>query len=211
MYHHYTVDEHLIRTVGIVSEIERGESAEHASAVARRSSGRSSDRRVLYVAAFLHDIAKGREEDHSTLGARIARPGLPALRPRRRRDRTRRMADRESSRHEQYRAEPRHRRPQDDPRLRRDDAERRAPEAAAGADGGRHPRRRPQHLERLEGPAPAHALLRDGAAAHRRPISQIAASERVAAATGGVPQGGRWPSRPSASRPTSTATIPTTG
>jgi [protein-PII] uridylyltransferase len=28
MYHHYTVDEHLIRAIGVLSEIERGELAE---------------------------------------------------------------------------------------------------------------------------------------------------------------------------------------
>ena len=33
MYHHYTVDEHLIRTVGMLSDIEHGEAAESASAV----------------------------------------------------------------------------------------------------------------------------------------------------------------------------------
>src|SRR5262249_59162922 len=34
-------------------------------------------RRSLYVAAFLHDIAKGRTEDHSLVGARIARALSP--------------------------------------------------------------------------------------------------------------------------------------
>jgi [protein-PII] uridylyltransferase len=32
-----------------------------------------ANRRALYVALFLHDIAKGRPEDHSIAGARIAR------------------------------------------------------------------------------------------------------------------------------------------
>src|SRR5581483_11979746 len=36
-------------------------------------------RRALYVAAFLHDIAKGRMEDHSEVGARIARELCPRL------------------------------------------------------------------------------------------------------------------------------------
>ncbi len=42
------------------------------------------NRDVLYVALFLHDIAKGRPEDHSIAGARIARQLLPAPRPARR-------------------------------------------------------------------------------------------------------------------------------
>ena len=39
------------------------------------------NRRALYVAAFLHDIAKGRDEDHSIVGARIARTPVPAPGP----------------------------------------------------------------------------------------------------------------------------------
>src|SRR6516165_2939312 len=72
MYHHFTVDEHLIRTIGFLSGIERGKFAiEHpvSSEIVRTI----DNRRALYVAAFLHDMAKGREEDHSIAGARIAR------------------------------------------------------------------------------------------------------------------------------------------
>ena len=72
MYHHYTVDEHLIRSIGILSDIERGVlETQHPLATALVSSIQS--RRLLYAAMFLHDIAKGRPEDHSILGARIAR------------------------------------------------------------------------------------------------------------------------------------------
>lgn len=78
MYHHYTVDEHLIRTVGVVSEIERGEAAK-PHPLSDRLMRDVENRRVLYVAAFLHDIAKGREEDHSIAGARVARALCPRL------------------------------------------------------------------------------------------------------------------------------------
>jgi [protein-PII] uridylyltransferase len=37
------------------------------------------NRRALYVAAFLHDIGKGRPEDHSIVGAEIARQLCPRL------------------------------------------------------------------------------------------------------------------------------------
>ena len=78
MYHHFTVDEHLIRTIGFLSGIERGKFAmEHpvSSEVVRTI----DSRRALYVAALLHDIAKGRDEDHSIVGARIARELGPRL------------------------------------------------------------------------------------------------------------------------------------
>ncbi len=78
MYHHFTVDEHLIRTIGFLSGIERGKFAmEHpvSSEVVRTI----DSRRALYVAALLHDMAKGRDEDHSIAGARIARELGPRL------------------------------------------------------------------------------------------------------------------------------------
>ena len=71
MYHHYTVDEHSIRAIGLLSRIERGELADDhplSTALFRQI----ASRRVLYVAVLLHDIAKGRGGDHSVLGAEVA-------------------------------------------------------------------------------------------------------------------------------------------
>jgi [protein-PII] uridylyltransferase len=78
MYHHFTVDEHLIRTIGVLSDIERGEAAE-PHPLATHIIATIQHRRALYVAAFLHDMAKGRGEDHSIAGARIARSLGPRL------------------------------------------------------------------------------------------------------------------------------------
>jgi [protein-PII] uridylyltransferase len=72
MYHHYTVDEHLLRSVGILSDIEQGK-LEHELPLSTGIIQNIGNRRALYVAMFLHDIAKGRDEDHSIAGARIAR------------------------------------------------------------------------------------------------------------------------------------------
>ena len=76
MYHHYTVDEHLIRAIGLLAAIERGETAE-SHPLANEIFPGLKDRKVLYVALFLHDIAKGRPEDHSIAGVRVARKLCP--------------------------------------------------------------------------------------------------------------------------------------
>ncbi|MGH6815344.1 MAG: ACT domain-containing protein, partial [Hyphomicrobiaceae bacterium] len=78
MYHHYTVDEHLIRTVGELAKIEKGALADTLP-LSTRIIASIQGRRALYVAAFLHDIAKGRAEHHSVAGARIARSLCPRL------------------------------------------------------------------------------------------------------------------------------------
>ncbi|MBN9023316.1 MAG: [protein-PII] uridylyltransferase, partial [Rhizobiales bacterium] len=78
MYHHYTVDEHLLRSIGNLAEIERG-GATDAHPLASEIFPGIKDRVVLYVALFLHDIAKGRPEDHSAAGARLARKLCPRL------------------------------------------------------------------------------------------------------------------------------------
>jgi [protein-PII] uridylyltransferase len=79
MYHHYTVDEHLLRCIGMLAEIEHGGSDEFKLASEMIRTIRPQHRTVLYVALFLHDIAKGRVEDHSIAGARIARRFCPRL------------------------------------------------------------------------------------------------------------------------------------
>jgi [protein-PII] uridylyltransferase len=73
MYHHYTVDEHLIRCVGILAELERGDDEKAHPLSHSLMPGLKKHRDALYVAVLLHDIAKGRPEDHSVAGARIAR------------------------------------------------------------------------------------------------------------------------------------------
>src|SRR4029078_6454782 len=79
MYHHYTVDEHLLRCIGILAEIERGSNDEFVFASALMRKILTAHRPLLYIALFLHDIAKGRIEDHSIAGARIARAFCPSL------------------------------------------------------------------------------------------------------------------------------------
>jgi [protein-PII] uridylyltransferase len=78
MYHHYTVDEHLIQCISILSQIERGELVEELP-IASRILKEGVNRKILYLAVLLHDIGKGRVEDHSVLGAQIVRRMLPRL------------------------------------------------------------------------------------------------------------------------------------
>jgi len=78
MYHHYTVDEHTIQCIRNLAQIERGELVEElpvASSILREG----VNRKVIFVALLLHDIGKGRDEDHSVLGARVARKVAPRL------------------------------------------------------------------------------------------------------------------------------------
>jgi len=78
LYHHFTVDEHLIQTVGMLAEVERGGS-KAALPLSHHLMPQIQNRVVLFLAAFLHDIGKGREEDHSIVGARVARQLCPRL------------------------------------------------------------------------------------------------------------------------------------
>ncbi len=78
MYHHYTVDEHLLRAVGNLADMEQHRhSGEHSLASEVLPS--IGNRTALIIALFLHDIAKGRLEDHSIAGAKVARALCPRL------------------------------------------------------------------------------------------------------------------------------------
>ncbi len=78
MYHVYTTDEHTVRAIGILSRIEAGALRDRLP-VASEAVKTVQSRRALYVAVLLHDIAKGRDGDHSVLGAEIALSLCPRL------------------------------------------------------------------------------------------------------------------------------------
>nr|WP_255731414.1 [protein-PII] uridylyltransferase [Phaeobacter sp. B1627] len=78
MYHSYTVDEHTIQVISNFSAIERGELEEELPLSSERIK-QGVNRKVLIIAMLLHDIGKGRPQDHSILGAQIARKVAPRL------------------------------------------------------------------------------------------------------------------------------------
>lgn len=78
MYHTFTVDEHTIRAIGMLRQLESGKLKDVAP-VASSVVGQAASRRALYVALFFHDIAKGRGGDHSILGAEVAEEVCPRL------------------------------------------------------------------------------------------------------------------------------------
>ena len=159
MYHHYTVDEHLLRCIGILSEIERGEGAKSHPLSHALMPGLKKQRELLYVALLLHDIAKGRPGG-PLRSRRQGRPAhMSAYGPVPDRYGDRGVAGRAASADVDDGADPRPQRPQDDRRFRGRCAVGRTTEDAAGADRMRHTRCWPGRLERMEGSAAAGALL----------------------------------------------------
>jgi [protein-PII] uridylyltransferase len=67
LYHRYTVDRHLFSAVASLAASRDGEDPEIRDAWAK-----VGDPDALFVATLLHDVGKGRAEDHSALGAEIA-------------------------------------------------------------------------------------------------------------------------------------------
>jgi len=78
MYHSYTVDEHTIQVISNLSKIEQQGLVEDLP-IASKILKAGINRKVLYVALLLHDIAKGRQEAHEIAGARIAAELCPRL------------------------------------------------------------------------------------------------------------------------------------
>ena len=65
-YHHYAVDEHTLRAIEAAEEFSEADNAIGNAYLTMK------DREYLHLAILLHDIGKGRKEDHSIVGAKIA-------------------------------------------------------------------------------------------------------------------------------------------
>ncbi len=78
MYHSYTVDEHTIQVIANFTHIEKEELQDELP-LSSEILKTGINRKVLMVAMLLHDIGKGRDIDHSILGAQISRKVAPRL------------------------------------------------------------------------------------------------------------------------------------
>ena len=175
MYHHFTVDEHSDPHHRL-SVGHRARQVRHgAPGVERgRAHHRQPPRALCRGAAARHRQGPRRGSfDRRRPHRARARPAAWAQRIG---DRDGRLAGRASPLHEPVRAEPRPQRSEDAARFRGAGAEPRAAEAVAAAHRRRHPRGRAGRVDRMEGPAPAHALFRDRAPAWRRPYRRSAAA-----------------------------------
>ena len=81
MYHHYTVDEHLIRSIGVLAEIERGELAD-AHPLANEIIAGIKDRAVALCRALPARHRQGPARGPFDRRRPRRPPALPAPRPR---------------------------------------------------------------------------------------------------------------------------------
>ena len=73
MYHHYTVDEHTIGAIGELNKLLQTGLEEAPPSLSILVENMNRERpALLFLAVLLHDIAKGRNRDHSEVGAEIA-------------------------------------------------------------------------------------------------------------------------------------------
>ena len=74
-YHVYTVDVHLIVTLMELKKVAMGARNDEGGAYDLSVLNLVQDRRILFLAALLHDIGKGQGHDHAKLGAEM----IPAI------------------------------------------------------------------------------------------------------------------------------------
>jgi [protein-PII] uridylyltransferase len=78
MYHSYTVDEHTLRAVGVIADIDEGKlGADHPLSVSVMPL--IDDREALFLAMLLHDTGKGGVGGQEKAGARAARAASERL------------------------------------------------------------------------------------------------------------------------------------
>jgi [protein-PII] uridylyltransferase len=72
VYHLFTVDEHLLRTVLQLHQLEQQPHEGIIRLKAEEVFAQLENRRVLYLAALIHDIGKGQGKNHAAVGAEMA-------------------------------------------------------------------------------------------------------------------------------------------
>ena len=78
MYHSYTVDEHTLRAIGIINDVENGRhKVDHPLATVILPL--IADREALYLAMLLHDTGKGTVDGQEAGGAKAARSACERL------------------------------------------------------------------------------------------------------------------------------------
>ncbi len=78
LYHVYTVDEHTVRAIGVLHQIEAGQ-LEKELPLATSLMPKVLSRTELCVALLFHDLGKGRAGDHSEIGAHLVQRAGPRL------------------------------------------------------------------------------------------------------------------------------------
>ena len=70
LYHHYTIDEHTLKVIEALDELNNGEDSRRAHL--RAVFDKVEDVALLYLGLLLHDIGKGQGSGHVARGVKIA-------------------------------------------------------------------------------------------------------------------------------------------
>lgn len=79
LYHHFTVDEHSFKVLGNLAELGTPEGFAIAGESLARLYSELPDKRVLFLAALLHDVGKIEGHDHAVKGAILSRTILERM------------------------------------------------------------------------------------------------------------------------------------